>query len=159
MTDNFHINKLYIRRAGVLSSRPRIGDLDLSVYHGDLHKKKTSGGRKRAYRKKRRHEKGSFPTETSLGKLKKKTGGGRRGNKKIRLMATNQANISDPSTGKTEKVEIIRVLKNPANVDYDRRGVITKGAIIETPRGRARVMSRPGRDGNVNAVLIQQKTA
>lgn len=126
----------------------------MSVWHGNLHKKKTSGGRKRVYRKKRRHERGSFPTETTLGKLKKKNDRGRGGDQKIRLMATKQANISDPSTGKTEKVEILRVTENPANADYDRRGVITRGTIIETPRGKARVTSRPGRDGNVNAVLI-----
>lgn len=136
-----------------------VGDLDLSVWHGDLHKKKPSGGRKRVFRKKRMHEIGSFPTETTLGKLKKKIDCGRGGNKKIRLMKTKQANISDPSTGKTEKVEILRVTENPANADYNRRGVITRGAIIETPLGKARVTSRPGRDGNVNAVLIPQKTA
>lgn len=131
----------------------------MSVWHGDLHKKKTSGGRKRVHRKKRRSERGSFPTETTLGKLKKKTDRGRGGDKKIRLMKIKQANISDPSTGKTEKVEILRVTENPANVDYDRRGVITRGTIIETPLGKARVTSRPGRDGNVNAVIIPQKTA
>lgn len=131
-----------------------IGDLDLSVWHGDIQKKKTSGGRKRVYRKKRRCERGSFPTETMLGNLKKKTDRGRGGNKKVRLMKTKQANISVPSTGKTKKVEILRVTENPANADYDRRGVITRGTIIETPLGKARVTSRPGRDGDVNAVLI-----
>jgi small subunit ribosomal protein S8e len=131
-----------------------IGGLDLSVWHGDIHKKKTSGGRKSVYRKKRRCEGGSFPTETTLGKLKKKTDRGRGGNRKIRLMKIKQANISVPSTGTTKKVEILRVTENPANADYDRRGVIMKGTIIETPIGKARVTSRPGRDGNVNAVLI-----
>jgi small subunit ribosomal protein S8e len=70
----------------------------------------------------------------------------------------NQANISNTS-GKTSKVEIIRVIKNPANVDYDRRGVITKGTIIETPLGTARVTSRPGQDGIVNAKLISKEGA
>jgi len=129
----------------------------LSVWHGDLHKKKTSGGRKRAYRMKRRYEKGSFPTETTLGEPKKKTDRRHGGNTKRRLLNANQVNISDPSTGKTQKAEILRVIRNPANVDYNRRGVITKGTIIETSIGTARVTSRPGQDGLVNAVLMPKE--
>jgi len=129
----------------------------LSVWHGDLHKKKPSGGRKRAYRMKRRYEKGSFATETTLGEPKKKTNRGRGSNTKTRLLNTNQANITDPSTGKTQKTEILRVIRNPANVDYNRRGVITKGAIIETPLGTARVTSRPGQNGLVNAALTPKE--
>ena len=68
----------------------------------------------------------------------------------------NEANISD-SSGKTTKVQIQRVIKNPANVDYDRRGVITKGTIIATNLGTAKVTSRPGQDGIVNAILIDKK--
>jgi len=54
-------------------------------------------------------------------------------------------------------VKILRVIKNPANVDYDRRGVITQGTIVETSLGTARVTSRPGQNGIVNAVLIPEK--
>jgi len=130
----------------------------LSVWHGDQHKRKDSGGRKRANRKKRRYEKGFFPAETTLGKPKSKIIRKHGGNEKIRLLAVNQANISDAS-GKTAKVEILRVIKNPANVDYDRRGVITKGTMIATPLGTARVTSRPGQDGIVNAILVSKEGA
>ena len=133
------------------------GDVGLSIWHGDQHKRKTSGGRKRLYRGKRRYEKGSFPTETTLGKLKRKVSRRRGGNKKVRLLSVKHANISDNS-GKTQKVEILRVVRNPANVDYDRRGVITRGTIIETPLGTARVTSRPGQDGIVNAILVPKET-
>ncbi|TET26369.1 MAG: 30S ribosomal protein S8e [Candidatus Bathyarchaeum sp.] len=128
----------------------------MSVWHGDQHKRKDSGGRKRANRKKRRYEKGFFPAETALGKQKRKIIRKHGGNEKIRLLAVNQANISDAS-GKTVKVEIVRVIKNPANVDYDRRGVITKGTMIATSLGNARVTSRPGQDGIVNAILVSKK--
>jgi len=128
----------------------------LSVWHGDLHKKKPSGGRKKAYRTKRRYEKGSFPTETTLGEPRQKTTRSRGGNAKTRIPSTNIANVSD-SSGKTQKTEITRVIRNPANVDYDRRGVITKGTIIETPLGSARVTSRPGQDGVVNAILVSKE--
>ena len=125
----------------------------MSVWHGDQHKRKASGGRKRRYRVKRRYERGAFSTETKLGKVKRKVSRRRGGNKKVRLFSVKHANISD-SSGKTQKVEILRVIRNPANVDYNRRGVITKGTIIETSLGTARVTSRPGQNGIVNAILV-----
>jgi small subunit ribosomal protein S8e len=130
--------------------------ISLSVWHGDQLKRKASGGKKRANRKKRRFEKGYFPAETTLGKHKSRTVRKHGGNKKISLLSTKEANISDPS-GKTSKVGILRVIKNPANVDYDRRGVITKGTVIATPLGIARVISRPGQDGIVNAILVSKE--
>jgi len=129
----------------------------MSVWHGDLHKKKPSGGRKRAYRTKRKFEKGSFPTETILSEPKRKVTRARGGNKKIKILGDKFACVTDPKSGKTTKIEIMRVVKNPANIDYDRRGVITKGAIVETSLGLARVTSRPGQDGIINAVLIGQE--
>lgn len=129
----------------------------MSVWHGDSRKKKLSGGRKRRYRKKRKFEKGSFPAETILGETKRKVKRMKGGNIKVKVLRDKYACVTDPKSGKTEKVEIVRVLKNPANVDYDRRGVITKGAIIETPKGLARVTSRPGQTSVINAVLISEE--
>ena len=129
----------------------------MSVWHGDSNKKKPSGGRKRAHRKKRKFEQGSFPAETILGETKRKTERKKGGNIKIKILRDKYACVTDLKSGKTEKVEIKRVIKNPTNVDYDRRGVITKGAIIETPKGLARVTSRPGQTGVINAVLTGEK--
>jgi small subunit ribosomal protein S8e len=129
----------------------------MSVWHGDLYKKKPSGGRKRAYRRKRKFERGSFPTETALGETKRKIVRTKGGNLKIKVLSDKYACVTNPKSRKTEKVEIIRVVRNPANVDYDRRGVITKGAVIETPLGLARVTSRPGQNGIINAVLLGTK--
>jgi small subunit ribosomal protein S8e len=131
----------------------------LSVWHGKSHKKKLTGGHKRAYRKKRRFERGSFPTETTQGKRKIKIVRRHGGNIKIRAFSETKACISDPSTGKTEHTEILRVIRNPVNIDYDRRGVITKGTIIETKLGRARVTSRPGQHGVLNAILTTKERA
>jgi len=129
----------------------------LSVWHGHLRKRKPSGGRKRSYRRKRKFERGSFPAETMLGEPKKKVERGRGGNAKIKILRDKHACVTDSKSGKTEKVEIVRVVENPANIDYDRRGVITKGAIIETPKGLARVTSRPGQNGVINAILIGEE--
>jgi small subunit ribosomal protein S8e len=79
------------------------------------------------------------------------------GTTKVKALKDNQASVTDPKGGKTEKTKIIRVVKNRANVDYNRRGVITKGAEIETTLGLARVTSRPGSDGIINAVLISKE--
>ena len=122
-----------------------------------MKKRKPSGGRKRSYRGKRKFEKGSFPAETMLGETKTKVERERGGNAKMKILRDKGACVNDPKSGKTEKVEILRVVKNPANVDYDRRGVITKGAIIETTKGLARVTSRPGQHGVINAVLTGEK--
>ena len=80
----------------------------------------------------------------------------RRNNIKIALKTSDHANVTDQDSKKTQKLRIIRVTKNPANKDYERRGVITKGALLETEIGIARVISRPGQDGVINAVLIKQ---
>jgi small subunit ribosomal protein S8e len=126
----------------------------VSVWHGKMHKQKPSGGRRHSYRKKRRFEQGGFPTETMLGEQKRKVVRGRGGNLKIKALSEKQVCVTDPKTGKTEKTEVVRVVRNPANIDYNRRGVITKGAVIETSLGQARVTSRPGQHGMLNAVLI-----
>jgi small subunit ribosomal protein S8e len=126
----------------------------MSVWHGNSRKKKQTGGRKRAYRVKRNFEKGSFPAETILGESRRRLVRGRGGQIKVKLLKEKFASVTDPKSGKTEKTEILRVIRNKANVDYNRRGVITKGAEIETSLGLARVTSRPGNDGVINAVLI-----
>ena len=126
----------------------------MSVWHGSLRKRKRTGGRKRVYRVKRNFEKGSFPAETTLGEPKRRNTRGRGGKMKTKVLSDKFASVTDPKSGKTEKTEILRVVKNRANVDYNRRGVITKGAEIETGLGLARVTSRPGRDGAINAILI-----
>jgi len=126
----------------------------MSVWHGSLRKRKRTGGRKRVYRVKRNYEKGAFPAETTLGEPKRRNTRGYGGIIKTKVLNDKYASVTDPKSGKTEKTEILRVVRNKANVDYNRRGVITKGAEIETSLGLARVTSRPGSDGVINAVLI-----
>jgi small subunit ribosomal protein S8e len=129
----------------------------MSVWQGHIHKKKLTGGRKRVYRSKRKYEQGAFPAETILGEVKRKSPRGFGGNCKVKVLSDKFASVTNSKSGKTEKTEILRVVSNRANVDYNRRGVITKGAEIETTLGLARVTSRPGNDGVINAVLIAAK--
>ena len=124
-----------------------------------LRKRKLSGGKKRVYRSKKLYEAGGYPAETTLGEPRRKIKKGIGGNTKIKALSDKFASVTDPKSGKTEKTEITRVVKNAANVDYNRRGVITKGAEIETSLGLAKVTSRPGNDGIINAVLISKEKA
>ncbi len=124
-----------------------------------IRKRKLTGGKKRAYRTKKLYEAGGYPAETTLGEPRRKIKKGIGGNIKIKALSDKFASVTDPKSGKTEKTEIIRVVKNVANVDYNRRGVITKGAEIETGLGLAKVTSRPGADGIINAVLTGKESA
>ena len=57
---------------------------------------------------------------------------------------------------KVKKSKIIKVLENATNNDYKRRGIITKGAILETQEGKCKVVSKPGQNGIVNAILLKE---
>ena len=123
-------------------------------HHDDLTKREPTGGRKRAYRKRRKREIGRDPLNAILGERKHVIIRTRGSDVKIRLMSDKYANVFDPTQDKTIKTEILKMESNPSNRDYDRRGVITKGAIIVTELGRARITSRPGQEGIINAKLI-----
>ena len=74
----------------------------------------------------------------------------------MRLASENKINVVDPESNKSETVEIITVLENSADPNYVRRNIITKGAIVETSAGKAKVTSRPGQDGVLNGVLVTE---
>ncbi|NLF87516.1 30S ribosomal protein S8e [Candidatus Bathyarchaeota archaeon] len=124
--------------------------------HSSLYKRKLTGGKKRANRTKKVYESGGYPAETILGESKRKIARTKGGNSKVKVLTEKFASVTDPKTNTTAKTEIVRVVSNGANVDYNRRGVITKGAKIETKLGLAQVTSRPGNDGVVNAILVGQ---
>ena len=119
-------------------------------------KRKPSGARLKKRRKKKNFEMGSPPTPTIIGPTKKKIVRRRSGIKKIRLKKIDEANVTDLNTGVTKKSIILKVLENPANVEFTRKRIITKGAKIETELGIARVTSRLNQIGIVNAVLLNE---
>ncbi len=121
----------------------------------NLTKRKITGGKRRAYRGRRKYELDRYPTEPIIGKTNIVTRSVRGNNIKIAVNSIEFANVADRVNKKVSKAKIISVVDNPANRDYARRGVITKGAIINTELGKARVLSRPGQDGTINAILIK----
>ena len=122
----------------------------------NLSKRKLTGGKKKSSRSRRKYEMDRYPNEPVLGKsvtIKRRVRGG---NIKVAYKSVEFANISDPVEKKTTRSKILKVAKNPANKDLERRGVLTKGAIIDTELGQARVISRPAQDGIINAVLMKR---
>ena len=112
------------------------------------------GSRYKRYRDPRKCELGRLPSFTKLDKKRITEIGTRWGHRKLRLLSEEYANIVDPKTKKYQKAKIKTILENPANRHFVRRNIMTKGSIIDTEIGKAKVTSRPGQDGIVNAVLI-----
>lgn len=129
----------------------------MGVWHGERGRKPT-GGLIQPHRKKRKYELGSLPTHPKIGKEKRKIVRTKGGGKKIRLQAIEFANVLDASKTFSKKVKILDVIENPANPQWVRSKTITKGTIIKTELGNARVTSRPSQHGVVNAVIVEEKT-
>lgn len=116
--------------------------------------RKYTGGRIIRSRGKQRFELGGEEANTLLGETNRKIVKTLGGEEKVRLLSDNLAIVTDPNTKTVKKVKIETVSGNPANIHYVRRNIITKGAIIKTELGSARVTNRPGQEGSINAVLI-----
>ncbi|AHF99973.1 30S ribosomal protein S8 [Halostagnicola larsenii XH-48] len=114
--------------------------------------RKRTGGRLKHLRNRRKYELGRLPTETEVGEPRYRTIDARGNDEKTRALATNVVNVN--KGGETVTTEINDVVENDANPNYVRRNIITKGAVIDTDEGNARVTSRPGQTGQVNAVLL-----
>ncbi len=117
-------------------------------------KRKVTGGRYRPHRGKKKNEIGREQQITIIGKTSMKRVRTMGGNQKFRMLVAERANIFDPRSKKTTSVKIKTVVDNPANPNYIRRNIITRGAIIDTELGKARVTSRPGQHGVINAILV-----
>jgi len=114
---------------------------------------KVTGGRRHPLRSRRKYEMDRFPNEAIIGKQITITRKVRGKNVKTAIKTIDSVNLAIDS--KIKRVKIIKVLENATNNDYQRRGVVSKGAILETEEGKCRVVSRPGQDGTVNAILVK----
>tara|TARA_Y100000310_G_scaffold343288_1_gene450191 strand:- start:619 stop:996 length:378 start_codon:yes stop_codon:yes gene_type:complete len=117
-------------------------------------KRKLSGGRYHSSRTKRKYELASRPTLTLLKEKKVKKIRTIGGTPKKVLLSAKEINVTD-TKGKTQKTEILNVLENPANPNLVRRNILTKGTIVETKLGKAKITSRPGQTDIVNGVLVE----
>ena len=117
--------------------------------------RKVTGGRRRPAAMKRRADIGGAPAETHIGEARTRIVRTFGGNHRTMALRANYASVTNPKNGETKKVKIETVEKNTANPNYVRRNLLTKGAVIKTEIGSARIMSRPGQDGIINATLLE----
>lgn len=121
-------------------------------------RRKPTGGRYRPFRKKRKFEIGREQQFAFVGAHKVKLYRTRGRNEKVRILQAEFANVVDPKTGKTSKTKIVTVRENSSNPHFVTRNIITRGAVIQTEAGLAKVTSQPGQDGVINAVLVAGTT-
>lgn len=70
------------------------------------------------------------------------------------MLKDDIVNVTDTKTGTTQKVKMTNVTENKANKNYVRRNYLTKGAVVTTEIGKAKITSRPGQDGSISAILL-----
>ncbi|MCX6801765.1 MAG: 30S ribosomal protein S8e [Candidatus Diapherotrites archaeon] len=79
---------------------------------------------------------------------------------KVKLTKTSFVLVSE--NGKTFKAKVVNVKENSADRHFARRQIMTKGALIEIEvngeKRLAKVTSRPGQQGEVQAVPVSEKT-
>lgn len=117
-------------------------------------RRKQTGALYKDYRKKRQYEIGREPSFTKLGKERVQVIRTMGANRKLRILSSATANLYDPKSKSFKKAKIRTITDNPANRHFIRRNIMTKGSVIDTELGKARITSRPGQDGVINAVMI-----
>lgn len=117
-----------------------------------LSRRTKSGARLKKHHEKRKAELGRPEAQTIIGEKRIKSIRTRGANQKVRAYRLEECNLSDPATGKSEKVKIIDVETNAANKEYTRRKIMTKGALIRTENGYAIITNRPGQEGFISAI-------
>ncbi len=118
--------------------------------------RKPTGGRLRPNRGKKKFELGSEITQPVIGATNRKVVNVMGNGSKVKVLKENVVNVTDPKSGKTQKTTMTTEVENPANKNYIRRNILTKGAVVMTELGKAKITSRPGQDGEVNAVLVSE---
>ncbi len=116
---------------------------------------KITGGRRHPLRTRRKYEIDRYPNEPINGAQVTITRHVRGNNRKTALKSIDFVNLATEGA-KVKKTKILKVIENTTNKDYKRRGIITKGAILEIQEGKCRVVSKPGQNGIVNAILLKE---
>jgi len=127
----------------------------MAIWHGESGRKLT-GGKIKLARKKRKYELGREAVYPKIGDEKRRSIRTKGGGKKIKLASLSFVNVFDTKNKTAKKVKILDVITNPANPDLARRKIVTRGAIINTELGKAKITSRPTQHGVANAILIEQ---
>jgi small subunit ribosomal protein S8e len=117
-------------------------------------KRKSSGARYGKTHGKKLREMGNEPTVPKIGEAKFKHVRTVGGNQKIRRMSATKINAIDPKTNKAIVATMQNVIENTANRHFVRTNALTKGAVVDTDKGKVKITSRPAQDGCVNGVIV-----
>lgn len=117
--------------------------------------RKISGGKYHKQRKKKLYEMPGLSRNVKLGEERRKKLRVRGGSLKTVLLATNKVNLMNKDTHKSKVVKIKSIVDVPSNRYV--KDIMVKGTIIDTEAGRARITNRPGQEGNVQAIIIEEK--
>jgi small subunit ribosomal protein S8e len=126
------------------------------VKYQERSRRLNTGGKIRSAHKKRKSRLGRNAIETKIDDERKKIIRTRGGNIKIKAYSSNMINVSDSKKNKTTRVKIEGLEENKASVDYNRRNILTKGAIVKTKLGSVKITSRPGQTGQINGKLLEK---
>ncbi|KAI8471880.1 MAG: 40S ribosomal protein S8 [Monoraphidium minutum] len=104
----------------------------MGISRDSLHKRRATGGRKKAWRKKKKYELGRQPANTKLSSnVTVRTVRTRGGNTKFRALRLDHGNYSWGSEAVTRKVRILDVKYNASNNELVRTQTLVKNAIVE----------------------------
>ncbi|MEM5799435.1 MAG: 30S ribosomal protein S8e, partial [Candidatus Aenigmatarchaeota archaeon] len=91
-----------------------------------------------------------------IGPLKKRIDRRRAGIRKERIVSVDFVNILNPKTKKTKKAKLLSIIEHEDNINFTRRGIITKGCIVKTDLGIVKITSRPSQHGVINGILVEK---
>ena len=126
----------------------------MDQYHRPHDKKVGSGtgGKNRKARDKRLAHIGGVFTATKVSEKDSRVKRRRRGGtSSVKLKKASTINVITKEG--TKKAKIMRVIEGP-NKEHVRMNIITRGAVVETDIGKAKVTNRVGQDGVINGVLV-----
>jgi small subunit ribosomal protein S8e len=104
----------------------------MGISRDSLHKRRATGGKQKAWRKKRKYEMGRQPAMTKLSSnVCVRRVRVRGGNSKFRALRLDHGNFSWGSEAVTRKVRILDVSYNASNNELVRTQTLVKGAIIQ----------------------------
>ncbi|HKL24588.1 MAG TPA: 30S ribosomal protein S8e [Candidatus Nanoarchaeia archaeon] len=118
--------------------------------------RKITGGKYKKPHKKKLQERPGEKKTIYLGEEKRKSKRSMGGSKKTFLLKGKYISIPTSSGKKHKKLEIKNVVETPSNRFLARQNILTKGTIVETPEGNAKITNRPTQEGTINGVFVKE---
>ncbi|MFW5847254.1 MAG: 30S ribosomal protein S8e [Nanoarchaeota archaeon] len=116
--------------------------------------RKKTGGKYIKRRKKKAYERAGQENLVKLGDEKRKSKFLRGKKKRTILLRGKTINVSDGK--KITKQGISNVIQTPSNRFFARQNIITKGTIVETPKGKVKITNSPTKESIINGTLLKE---